>query len=170
MLADLKAGEALNIDFPLNLPLTFHDFRIRVKKHLKNVWQNRWDNLNMNPITATHLYPTKPVLKDWPTANRKSREEEVILARLRLGTCLINKKHLLKTPREPYPQCENCHVDLSIEHVLIHCPQYNNERTPIITKLRKDNLPICITNLLNDTFQHDLLFTFLKKINYYSKI
>ena len=166
--ADQKAGESLNLTNPTAIPLTYHDFRILVKKHLKNKWQNKWDNINTPPNQVTHLYPTKPVLKDWDTANRKNREEDVILARLRLCTCLINKKHIIT--KDPYPQCEYCQVDTSIEHVLIHCPQYSNERIPIIAKLRKDNLPICITNILNNDFQHTLLFTFLQKIQHYSKI
>ena len=169
-LADEKAVQSLEIDNPIDLPLTYHDFRIRVKRFLKIQWQNNWDSINTFPNTVTHLYPTKTILKDWESSNRKNREEEIILARLRLGTCLLNKKHLFTTPREPYPQCEHCQVDTSIEHVLIHCPQYRIERIPIIEKLRLENLPICITNILNDNFPHNLLFAYLQKIQLYSKI
>ena len=170
--ADKKAGEALNLNNITEIPLNYNDFKSSINRYIRNKWQEKWDNINTYPNKITHLYQIKPVIKDWSSANRKSREEEIILTRLRQGACLFTKKHLFN--REPAPNCEHCQTDpptpLTISHVLLQCPTFNNERIPIIEQLRKDNLPINLISILNDEFPHKTLFTYLGKIHYISKI
>ena len=170
--ADKKAGEALKLNNITEIQLNYNDFKSSIKRYIKNQWQEKWDNINTYPNKITHLYQIKPVIKDWSSANRKSREEEIILTRLRQGACLFTKKHLFK--REPAPNCEHCLTDpptpLTIPHVLLQCPKFNNDRIPIVEQLRKDNLPMNLISVLNDEFPHKTLFTYLEKIHYTSKI
>ena len=170
--ADQMANEALSLENITEIPLSYNDFRSNIKRHLNTKWQEKWDNMNTPPERTTPLYPIKPVIKDWSSANRKSREEEIILTRLRQGSCLFTKKHLFN--REPAPNCEYCQTDpptpLSISHVMLECPKFNTERIPIIQELRKSDLPINLICLLNDEFPHEKLFNYLDKIQYTTKI
>ena len=170
--ADQMANEALSLENITEIPLSYNDFRSKIKRHLNTKWQEKWDNMNTPPERTTPLYPIKPVIKDWSSANRKSREEEIILTRLRQGSCLFTKKHLFN--KEPSPNCEYCQTDpptpLSISHVMLECPKFNTERIPIIQELRESDLPINLICLLNDEFPHEKLFNYLDKIQYTTKI
>ena len=168
--ADTGAKLALSLEDITPIPIPYNEFKSKVRKHLHKKWQNWWDTINTpTPNTrTTPLYHIKPIIKDWPSANRNLREEEITLARLRLGTCLFNKKHLFK--REPHPDCEFCHVPISVSHILVDCTHFNNERAPILAILRKEGLPIEVASILNENFPPDTLITYLKNIHYFSKI
>ena len=82
------AKGALNLDTVEDLPLEYCDYKIKVKNYLNLEWQRSWDRINDPPNDTTKLYQIKPVLKDWSSSNRRSREEEIVLARRRFGTTL----------------------------------------------------------------------------------
>ena len=96
------------------------------------------------------------------------KTEEVALARLRLGTCLFNKKHII--PRENHLMCQPCQVDLTPIHLIIDCPGYRIARTPIINFLNREGLPLSIEFVLNDHFPHNLLFKFLNDIIFFNQV
>ena len=170
--ADEMAKAALSLNDITQLPLCYKDFRSSLKRYLYTKWQEKWDTINTYPYKTSHLYPIKPVVKEWSSVNRKSREEEVILTRLRQGACIFNKKHLFK--REPAPNCVYCQTipetPLTISHVLLECPQYHNDRILIIGELQKNNLPVNLVSLLSDEFPLNKLFEYLRRIHYVSKI
>ena len=167
-LADEMAKGALNLDTVEDLPLEYCDYKTKVKNYLNLKWQRSWDRINDPPNNPTKLYQIKPVLQDWSSSNRRCREEEIVLARLRLGTSLLNKKHLFTG--DPFPTCTVCQTDLTMAHLLIECPRYNQERNQIVHHLNKERLHISLENILNDHFPHDLLFNFLNNIEYIKKI
>ena len=166
--ADEGAKISLSLEEISQIPISYNEFKLKVKKHLLKEWQDWWDTINTYPHNTTHLYPIKPVLKDWPSANLNLREEEIALTRLRLGTCLFNKKHLFT--REPHPICQLCQTPISIHHILVECTQFINQRAPILSILSKDGLPVEVTNILNENFPSHIIITYLKSINYYNKI
>ncbi|CAL4109651.1 unnamed protein product, partial [Meganyctiphanes norvegica] len=118
-LADELAQNALNLDIIENLPLDYSDYKINIKKQIHLKWQRQWDETNEGP-NETNLYKIKPVLKNWPSSNRKNRQEEVILTRLRLDTNLLNRKH--KFTGDNFPLCQTCQTRLTSNHILIECP------------------------------------------------
>ena len=166
--ADLGAKSALYLDNISQIPIAYNQFKTRVKNHLCKKWQDRWDHINSPPNQPLHLYPIKPVIKDWPSAHRNNREEEIVLARLRLKACLFNKKHLFEN--KTHPECEHCDVPLTIQHILIDCNLFYNERGPMLTALRENDLPMEVSSILNEYFPAEILITFLKNINYFHKI
>ena len=147
--ADEMAKNSLDLEEIEPLPLDYSDFRIKVKNHIKISWQRHWDRINEYP-NETKLYRIKPVLKDWSSSHRKNRQEEIMLARLRLDNCQFNKGHII--PRLPCPTCQLCQTELSTEHLLINCPRYAEARRPIIAYLNKEGLPISYEYVLNDFF------------------
>ena len=56
------------------------------------------------------------------------RREEVIMHRLRLGTCKRLKNFLYKIGKHPDRRCETCATSDDIEHFLLVCPKYNAQR------------------------------------------
>nr|CAD7196215.1 unnamed protein product [Timema douglasi] len=55
----------------------------------------------------------------WPSSIRKSRREEVIVTRLRVGHTSLTHGFLLKG--DPPPVCEFCDAPLSVYHILVEC-------------------------------------------------
>ena len=104
------------------LPLPAKDFFSSVHKYIQKEWQTQWDNEWNNKLRKI-----KPHLGEWQSSSRRSRREEVILCRLRVGHTLATHRYLLC--RERKPRCQRCSADLSVRHVLVSCPGYIRERT-----------------------------------------
>ena len=165
--ADEKAKLSLELPQIEQLSLEYIDYENKVKKELKIQWQTFWDSDNEYPNT-TDLYPIKPILKVLTTSNRRNRQEEVVLSRLRLGACLFNKKHKYKG--EPHPICNICQEEMSISHMLLDCPNYTNERSNIIQTLNQLGLPKSLASVLSNEFPLHHVFTFLRITDFYNKI
>ena len=61
-------------------------------------------------------------------------------------------------------------MGMTIKHLLIECPTFQNSRNRIANYLIHNNLALSEESILSDTFPHELLFIFLKETNYYKKI
>ena len=84
----------------------------------------------------------------------KSRREETVLTRLRIGHSHVTHAHLLRG--DPPPVCEYCRRQLSIRHLLITCPCY----VPIRSRhYRSNNLTHLLTHV-----QPSRIFSFLTEI------
>ena len=148
------------------LPLDYIDIKTTIKVYLKNCWQDNWEVINTpDPM---FLYKIKPIISEWKSSNRANRAEEIKITRLRLDTCLFNRKHHFAN--ELHPNCNSCPTPISVKHIILDCPQFSNQRKPIIDYLRTSNIPITLPSILNDDFPHALLFKFLKDIKYLEQI
>lgn len=119
-LADNAAKEASQLPEDSCLEVYTHmDAKSSVKKLLRNVWNNQWSNSNGNlkaiVDTIYHRLPLPP-----------PRFLQVVLSRLRLGHTKLTHQHLLK--HEDPPTCFACDTILTVEHVIIDCPLYQEER------------------------------------------
>ena len=139
----------------------------KLKKHLNKIQQEEWDQLGLGP-NRTFLHQIKPVIKKWESSNRRSRQEEVVIARLRHGTCLLTKEHHFTTT--PRPLCPHCGIFPNIPHILIHCPLYTIQRQNILSRANELNLPLNIGTILSDDFPQDLIIKILKDIGKFDKI
>ena len=92
--------------------------------------------------------------------NVGSRRAENFHARLRMR-CTSLKQHLFLRNIEPDPYCTNCnlHQVESIEHYLLKCPKYSNQRTDLINSLNTvvQHVPVTCQLLLygNETESYD---------------
>ena len=66
--------------------------------------------------------------------------------------------------------CHYCNVYTTIQHILVDCPSYIRARQIMISDLNININDLTEAHLLNDTFDHSKLFTYLKTINYYNRI
>ena len=106
------------------------------------------------------LRDVKPSLGESPHANRVSRREEVVLARLRIGHTHLTHSHLLKG--DPPPRCDHCADPLTIKHILVECQQLDQVRNRFYrTRSMKT---------LFEEINPQKLFQFLKEINVYNKL
>ena len=144
--------------------MSYGDYKSIITQQVFFQWQRRWS------LTGRcRLKSFKPILGDWKSAYRENRKEEKVLSRLRTGSCyFVWQSHI--NPPGGIDFCENCETEVTIAHLLLHCPRFRNSRVRLMNYLNYKNLPFTEENLLNDHFVHGLLFVFLKEVNYWNKI
>ncbi|XP_055924553.1 uncharacterized protein LOC129956647 [Argiope bruennichi] len=135
---------------------TFHeralpngDAKTCFARHVHMLWQRSWDQQISNK-----LHSLQPMICLWPTI--PVRGLDVKLVRLRIGHSRFSRKHLLFG--EPCPKCTTCHTVLSVRHVLIDCPAFNNQRLRFFNTVSIDML-----ELLGEK-PHSNIFKFLQTI------
>ena len=163
-MADKAAKESLDNSRIVKLPMAYNEYKSIVKTMILKQWQEHWTQYG-----RCRLKSFKPILGDWKSAYRKNRREEKILSRLKTGSCLFLVQHYFD-PNKSKEHCISCDMGMTIKHMLIECPTFQNSRTRIVNYLNYKKLVLSEDNILSDTFPHELLFIFLKEINYYKKI
>ena len=100
---------------PVFAPVPHTDFKQVIKlgiwNHRKNNWSIKKTKLNK---VIPELVPRKPV--DLP------RQHESLISRLRIGHTPYTHLHLLL--REEPPFCVGCNTAMTVEHILLHCVDF----------------------------------------------
>jgi ribonuclease HI len=151
-LADNAAKSTCNY---LLVKLPYCDAKRFVTELVYKKWQHSWDEQTFNK-----LHEIKPRIALWPP--HSSRKEDVILTRLRIGHTRYTHRHLLL--RELSPTCNSCNVVMTVKHILIECPNFQNARLKHF-----NNISIVLSDLLSST-PHCNLSWFLKDIGFYPHI
>jgi hypothetical protein len=74
------------------------------------------------------------------------KHESALLTQLRTGKVGFNAfLHLMRVPDIQGPECDCQEGDMTVEHVLLKCPQWNTERAELISPLRTNNLKEILT-------------------------
>ena len=92
---DQIAKNSLNLH-PTNFLLPFSNFKPFINRYIVNKWQLLWKN------SVGKLFEIKPVIGQSQPVIRIVRQEEVVLARLRIGHTRITHSYLLKREEPPY--------------------------------------------------------------------
>jgi len=121
--ADLAARSALNLP-RTNVGIPYSDFKYYINKYILSNWQGDWNNAGANK-----LHSIKPVLGDWQSSYRRSRRDEVILCRSRIGHTYLTHNFILN--RDPPPQCGHCQCRLTVRHILVECPHLAQIRSNV---------------------------------------
>ena len=125
-MADKAAKESLDNSRIVKLPMAYNEYKSIVKTMILKQWQEHWTQYG-----RCRLKSFKPILGDWKSAYRKNRREEKILSRLRTGSCLFLVQHYFD-PNKPKEHCISCDMGMTIKHMLIECPTFQNSRTRIL--------------------------------------
>jgi hypothetical protein len=88
-----------------------------VSSHVKICWQLCW-----NSDTNNKLFKIQPVIKSF-VVNRLPHRDEILIYCLRVEHADLTHSYLLR--RKTPPECDFCHVRLTVEHVLLSCCKYN---------------------------------------------
>ena len=154
--ADEAAKEALDRERIANDVLIPHmDYKFYIKDLFKKKWQEEWDAATSNKLHALH-----PTVGLWPYGSRKSRREEVVLARLRIGHTYYTHSYLLKG--EPEPECIPCGCPLTVKHILIECDDFKDTR-------RKYFFQEDLKDLFDQNYPNTII-EYLKEIGLYNKM
>ncbi|XP_058449211.1 uncharacterized protein LOC131429179 [Malaya genurostris] len=110
------------------------DLRAKLTNHFVQHWR-----------ASDGLLPKiKGDLKKW--TDRPDRREQRVLSRLRTGHTRITHIHYIT--RQPPPMCSSCNIQLTVEHILTNCPEFQNLRV-------QHNMSTSIRNILsNDSFYY----------------
>ena len=147
------AATSDNITRPIAIPSK--DYYPVFKSRIRAKWNDSWQQMTNNKLRQI-----KPTTDVWHTSCRRSRREEVTLARLRIGHTRKTHEHLLNNEVAPY--CEGCLVPLTVHHILSECPEFSEER---IRLYGQASVPL--TEILKDKeLTVATLFTFLSDINF----
>ena len=111
--ADSAAKSAFDL-MPDKFRIPYTDLKPTINKFLHTKWQQQWSNNIHNK-----LFQIQPTLKEWGPASRKSRREQVVISRLRMGHTRLTHSFILK--QEPQPQCLTCQTTCMVKHILIEC-------------------------------------------------
>ena len=115
------------------LPLC--DFKTSNRKLQLKYWSDNWLETRRNKLRLT-----KPSVEPWESSNCASRQEELILCRLRIGHCYETHSYLLKG--EDPPECDKCDLPLTVKHVLLDCPSLETARKQFFKLQSTDNLSL----------------------------
>lgn len=149
-----RATTKTHIDFN-KIPAS--DAKGLLKQTLWKRWQTSWEAVKNNKLRTI-----KPNVRVWASSSRRSRREEVVTARMRLGHSRITHGFLLN--REDPPSCDVCSQPVTVKHILIECPKYRATR-------RLLDMPQELQEILADSQEAvDRLITFLKDTDLYDKV
>ena len=120
--AEKLAKEAISTENITNISLPRNDIQANFKAIIKKQWQNEWNDTNL----TNKLRNIKSKIGPFNSSFHKSRAWERVLARLRLGHTKLTHEYLLKGENQPY--CQDCIVPLTVKHLLIECPSFQDQR------------------------------------------
>ena len=163
--ADKYAKDALALANITHTPIDYSSIKSNIRLAIGKRWQNEWTQVTQ----ATQLRRIKKKIEPWHTANRPNRHQEKILARLRIGHTIYTHSYIYR--KEHRPICARCQNTQTIEHILIHCRKFQNERQRMKDFCNRRSIPFELQQILGDNEPLlQLLFTFLHNIKLIDKL
>ena len=151
--ADHYAKTSLDLNIT-NTPIPYHDFKPLIRSYIHNNWQTLWEKQ-----TENKLYKISPNIADSSTPIFKTRKEEIIFSRLKIGHSRLTHEYLLK--RDAPPFCTKCNCAITINHVLLVCDKY--------TQFRPFGQCVDIQNLFG-SFEPKQIIQFLRDVDVFNKL
>ena len=145
-LADKLAKEAHNNDTIDNTMISQLDCKRELKSLLISEWQYRWQQQMITTNKGKFLSKIRSTLGYWEWSNHPIRRIETALCRLRLGHAGLND-HLFRFNLAETNLC-NCGVVETIEHFLLNCTLFDQERKILKDSLDRIKVPVNLINIL----------------------
>ena len=158
--ADKLAKESVHLPISA-IKIPFGDMKKHFQVYYQKFWQVQWTQKNNAYVRL------KPVLQE-TVNNEPGRREQQVIARLRLGTCLITNRHVFKGT--PPATCSMCQCRITVDHIMTICPKFIVERRELKVACVALGLPFELENLLSETFPHELVIIYIARIGYLDKI
>lgn len=155
--ADKAAKKATLIDSNIyaSSPISGREFQTSTRKAIKSKWNEIWTT---NDLSKLH-YSTSSIFEKPPDA--QIRKDQCAITRLRIGHTNFTHRYLFE--KSPKPVCEKCNCPLSVEHLLVSCPQYRASR-------EKYNLPQTLKKCLSDINESEKVIKYCKETKMYEKL
>ena len=117
-----------------------------IRNALKERRQRRWLSTALSKQGCEHLTRIKPDISYSSSFFVGSRADQIIMARLRLGSSALNASASRYTPNvsQESQECDCGHSSETVSHFLLGCPKYARARETMIATV-KAACPIAIT-------------------------
>ena len=156
-MADRLAKGSHDLEGKSNDKLTYTDFKSLVKPFIREKWQYFWAMPKSRP---NKLFDIQPLIAQRHNISRRSRREEIVLARLRIGHTHLTHSYLRK--REEQPFCISCDCPFTVKHFLLDCAEYGH--------IRPNYFSVTTMKNLFDTITPEVIFAYLREIELFHKI
>lgn len=164
---DILAKQALKLDeVNINVPLCKAEGKSIIQEKVIGMWQEQWDSND----TGRHLYCVQRNVGGGRSRDG-SRREEAMLTRLRIGHSGLNRS-LFRIGKHQTGGCDYCGQPETVEHVLIECNNYMEERSCLTSVLYKEGKALTLVNLLGDVSKSvkNQVMRFLKNTGLFYRI
>jgi len=152
--ADRVAKAALSV--PISpVKVSAMDFFPRAKLLMRKEWQEIW-----NCCDGSKLHGINPTVGVTKLNGSLGRKDAVIINRLQIGHSRATHAHLLGGDDEAF--CTTCYTSLTVNHILIECPQFNHLR-------QQYHFGSTLKDLFNNTSVNDVI-AFIKDTHFYTRI
>ena len=153
-----KAASSLSHTTFVGVP--YLDFKRTIRGYILEKWQQHWSNLTDN----FKLKSIRPSVHPW-NCIQEDRRSSIVLTRLRIGHTYLTHRYLLTSGADRQaPTCSTCNVTLTVEHLMVDCQSYANERRIFNLEGRT------LKEILNDAAPIEGVFSFLKAIGLFYDI
>ncbi|XP_040069900.1 uncharacterized protein LOC120842790, partial [Ixodes scapularis] len=128
-------------------------------------WQSEW-----SLKVSNKLHMITPFLSKWQSARHRDRFYEVVLCRLRIAHTRLTHGHLLRG--EDPPECGHCQEPLSVLHILLEYPAYDEKNLHYFSQLYKEHVPLHLCVLLGNEplLPSTQVCKFLKSVDFLHKL
>ena len=157
-LADSKAKAAVTNRNISHRRVPSIDYYPIIESKLKSKWNEIWVNTSL----SNKLRTIKSNVSIWESSYHKQRQWEVVLARLRLGHTRLTHKFLME--KTDAPICRDCRVRLTVQHFLIDCPKYVEQRNIFLKIPRSESLSLKSVLAESEFFNIENIMKFLAEI------
>lgn len=152
--ADLEAKAAISKEPDQSLKISYQDSKKFLKNKLFYYWNILWSNERTKLHTVRHNVQTKAPLLT-------SRSDQCKITRVRVGHTNLTHSYLLT--KDQQTMCEKCLTQMTVSHILINCPHFNDAR-------RKHNLKTEMSQMLASPEECYKVVKYLKYLDLYDLI
>ena len=129
--ADKLAKKAVKQQIEIQVLIGKGEGKAIVKKKGMEIWQRRWDEDQKG--RGYYKIQKSVTIKDY---NERNRRDERIITRLRVGHTGLNSTLFIMGKAESN-RCGNCGEIENVEHVILKCESYSEEREQLQDKVRE---------------------------------
>lgn len=154
-----------------NVAIEVNYSEAEIKSIVKNIVKGKWQTLWDNGQTGRQFYNIQNKVGKGRIMNR-SKEEEDVLSRMRYGHTRLNKT-LVIIKKHDDGNCELCECPESVEHVILQCPKYQEERQRLSSQLKRKQLRLNLEEILQRSsgeIRFKYLFSFLRNTGLIKRI
>jgi len=154
--ADSAAKSALTLPIrPTKMKIPATEYIPRVSQFCLKEWQDIWNCCDNNKLHANY-----PNVGRIPHYKNVPRRDALVINRLRIGHTRLTHLHLLTG--EDLPTCQFCNIPLTVNHILVECPNLNTIRQRFFT--------VSSFKDLFDNIDHHVIIDFIKETHFYALV
>ena len=135
-IADTMAKAACSYDEVTPFHLEYAEYRTLLHRSFQNYLHRTWASIH----NRLHMGQYIDDFANWSWTSTGIRLADVLISRFRTG-CAGTNTYLHKIGQNPSPFCSHClNIEETTQHLILYCPQYDQQRSHLFTSLRNLNI------------------------------